>query len=119
VLAVGEQLWGQVPEVLLRVACPFAGGVGATHEEMCGVFAGAVILAGAGYGRVSAGEDDKLLKSAVAALRERFVALAGHVRCDDVRSAYPDVPKRCAPIVREGARLVMQWFDELPPAAAE
>ena len=112
-LAVGEQLWDEVPEILRRVACPFGGGVGGTHEDLCGVFSGAVILAGARYGRATPGEDDKPLYAAIAELRERFEALFGHVRCDDIRLAQPDVPKRCRPVVVEGARLVMAWFEEL------
>lgn len=109
---MGEDLWGKVPEVLLRAACPLGGGVAGTHDELCGVLSGAVLLAGARWGRTSPEEDDKPLFAALTDLRGRFRDLFGHTRCDDIRLSYPDVPKRCRPVVAEGARLVMGWFEE-------
>ncbi len=117
VLAVGEELWGQAPELLMRAADGFGGGIALTRQDLCGIFSGAVILAGAQYGRTSASADDKAFFAALAVLRERFVALAGHMRCEDARAAFPDVNKRCHPLVAEGARLVMDWFDEQEAAA--
>jgi len=109
---VGEDLWGETPEVLLRASCPLGGGVAGTHDELCGVLSGAVLLAGARWGRTAPEEDDKPLYAALADLRERFRDLFGHTRCDDIRLSYPDVPKRCRPVVAAGARLVMEWFAE-------
>jgi len=117
VLAVGEQLWGAAPEMLVRVANAFGGGIAGTHEDLCGVFAAAAILAGAQYGRLGTTADDKAFWSALASLRKRFVALAGSMRCDDVRNRFPDAPKRCRPLVQEGTRLIMEWFDEQEAAA--
>ncbi|MEJ2447638.1 MAG: hypothetical protein P8Y37_06820 [Anaerolineales bacterium] len=36
VSAVGEYLWGEVDDPIRRISTGFSGGVGGTHEELCG-----------------------------------------------------------------------------------
>lgn len=113
-LAVGEHLWGDVPELLLRVASAFGGGVGGCHEELCGVLAGGVLLAGALGGRTSAAESDTEFYDWICDLRQRFVSLAGSTECEAVRMRFPEVDKRCLPIVEDGVRLIMERLPTLP-----
>jgi len=114
VLAVGEHLWGKVPDLLLRTACPFGGGIGGCYEELCGVLAGAVLVAGAVAGRTSPEQSDDALYDWLCDLRRRFVALAGDSKCEPIRAGFPEMDRRCLPIVEDGVRLIMERLPTLP-----
>lgn len=111
-LAVGEELLGQVPDVLLRASCPFGGGVGGGHAELCGVLSGAVLLLGARFGRTLPSESDERLFELVRRYREQFMRLAGGSQCECIRNSLPEVEKRCLPIVVEGTRLLLRMLAE-------
>lgn len=110
-IAVGDQYLGHAPETLVRVSSPFGGGLGGSHEEACGVLAGAVMVLGALRGRLTPLDNDESLRESVRSLRERFLARFGATQCEAVRSALPDVESRCMPVVREGTRLVVEFME--------
>ena len=41
-LAVGEYLLGSIDDQVLRMTTGLGGGVGSTHQEICGVIIGAI-----------------------------------------------------------------------------
>jgi len=57
-LAVGEYLLGYVDDWVQRMTTGLAGGVGGSHQEMCGALSGGVLLIGAMHGRTRSDEDD-------------------------------------------------------------
>jgi len=113
VVAVGDHLWGATPEILFKVACPFGGGIGGCREEACGVITGATIILGALRRRTAPGQDDEPLRATVREFRTRFAATqGGKTLCNPIRDSYPDVDKRCWPVVQEGARILMEMLEK-------
>ena len=112
VIAVGEHVLGQVPEVVIRASNLFAGGVGRSREEMCGVISGAAILVGVMRGRLLPTEDDEAVLDWISKFRERFIAYAGSTKCSTIRDPLPDVDKRCKPIILDGVRMLVEMLEE-------
>ncbi|HHX44922.1 MAG TPA: C_GCAxxG_C_C family protein [Chloroflexi bacterium] len=109
-IAVGDHLMGQTPEVLIRASNPFGGGVGGCRQELCGVLAGAMLVLGATRGRLAPTEDDKALYDLVCRYRERFIATFGSSQCEAVRNTMPEMDKRCAAVVEGGVRLLLEML---------
>jgi C_GCAxxG_C_C family probable redox protein len=86
VLAVGEHLLGKVDDQVRRMATGLGGGVGGTHQEMCGALSGGVLLIGALYGRTRADEDDSRCMQVASRYREQFVQAMGTTRCGELRA---------------------------------
>ena len=101
-VAVGEHLMGKTPDVLIRASNPFGGGVGGSHQELCGVLAGATLVLGATRGRLEPTEDDSVLYDLICRYRERFIQKFGSSQCEAVRNTMPEADKRCGPVVEGG-----------------
>ncbi len=69
----------------VRLATGFAGGVGGTHDDLCGALAGGVMVLGAALGRTTIVDDAKLM-ALVAEFRRRFVEAYGITRCETIRA---------------------------------
>ncbi|MHB0858933.1 MAG: C-GCAxxG-C-C family protein [Anaerolineae bacterium] len=107
-IAVGDRFFGRAPELLVRASDAFGGGIGGCHEEVCGVLSGGALVLGALKGRLSPSENDEALYALLRAFREQFIAMAGHSLCNPVRNRLPEQDKRCAPIVAEGTRILLE-----------
>lgn len=102
-IAVGEGYFDLTPD-MIRLAMPFAGGVGGTHAELCGALTGGLMAIGGLMGRSDAGVDvdDQACQDAAAAYRTAFLVHFGHLRCCDLKEHWvgqagqPD----CAALVR-------------------
>lgn len=105
---MGDHLFGQVPEMLVRASCPFGGGVGGCREELCGVLSGGAIILGALRGRLLPTENDEPLRATTRKFRERLIARYGSSICNPIRNQMPEVDKRCASVVEESTRILMQ-----------
>ena len=84
-LAVGEHLWGAVDERTRRMATGLGGGVGRSHEEMCGALSAGVLIIGGLHGRVVPTEDDSECHRLVADYRARFIEALGASHCFELR----------------------------------
>lgn len=84
-LAVGEQLWGQVDDRLLRVSSGLAGGLGCGYQELCGALSGGALMISALYGRTSPDEDDSECNRRVTEYRDRFLQQFGTTCCQELR----------------------------------
>lgn len=112
-LAVGEHYFGQVPDMLVRVSCPFAGGIGCDYKEACGVLSGGVILLGALWGRVSSRENDDWIQELTCRYRDDFVKRSGDTStCQVIRDSMPERDKRCFPVVERGIRVLVPLIEE-------
>lgn len=108
--AVGEHLWGQVDEGIQRATSGLSGGLGGTHEEMCGALSGGVLIIGALHGRVLPDEDDGYCRELSARYRERFAQEIGTTRCADLReSTYgSDNEWPCSVLVERATRILLE-----------
>jgi C_GCAxxG_C_C family probable redox protein len=75
-MAVGDALLDSVDEGMIRMTTGLGGGVGGSHQEMCGALSAALLVIGAVHGRVDAGQDDahcyELCKQYLGAFEDRF-----------------------------------------------
>ena len=108
-LAVGEYLWGQVDDPVLRMTTAMAGGVGCTNQEMCGALSSGVLLIGALHGCTRANEDDRQCQKLVAEYRERFVRELGATSCCTLRAnGYGTSGKpSCSALVERAAGILL------------
>lgn len=114
ILAVGEELWGEVDDRTRRMATGLAGGFGCSHQEICGALSGGTLIIGALYGRTSADQDDSECNRRTCAYRERFLHQFGTTRCQDIRdSGYGSEGQwPCSTLVEQATRILWQVLNE-------
>jgi C_GCAxxG_C_C family probable redox protein len=114
VLAVGEQLWGQVDDRVRRMTTALAGGLGCSYQEMCGALSGGSLIIGARYGRTAPDDDDEECDRRTCAYRERFLARFGTTRCIELRESGYGSEGRwpCSTLVERAAHLLIEVLDE-------
>jgi len=105
-------LYGQTPDVLLRVSTPFGGGVGLTEKELCGVLSGGVILIGSLLGRISPATSDDEVQALAETWRRQFHRAMGATICEDLRATLPNEPNRCRPVVGRGVGLLLDLLED-------
>jgi C_GCAxxG_C_C family probable redox protein len=114
VLAVGEYLWGAVDDQVLRMSSALAGGVGCSHEEVCGTLSGGAMILGVLYGRTRPEQNDDELKRLVCLFRDRFIAEFGYSRCGDLQaSGFGDGRTwPCSAVGERAVRVLMGVLEE-------
>lgn len=115
VAAVGEYLWGEVDDPIQMISTGFSGGVGGTHEELCGGISGAAIIIGLLYGRTTA--DEALMircKRLISEQRDRFVAEFGTTVCQELRDAQfgADEQNPCSAMIAPAAFMLLDILEE-------
>jgi len=115
VLAVGEYLLGQVDDRLLRIATGLGGGVGGTHQELCGALSGGVLLIGALHGRIQPDEDDSQCMRLVTCYRKHFAQELGSTNCGSLReSGYgSEGSTPCSVLVEQATRVLLEVLAEV------
>jgi C_GCAxxG_C_C family probable redox protein len=110
VLAVGEQLWGEMDPQLLRASSGLAGGLGCSHQELCGALSGGSLIIGVLYGRTSPQEDDTESNRLVSDYRDRFLQEFGTTCCQELRDSGYGSEGRwpCSVLVEGTTRLLWQ-----------
>ncbi len=91
-----------------RMATGMAGGIGGTHEEICGALNGGVMVIGALLGRIRPGEDDSRCMHLAAEYRKQFVCEFGATRCQTLRdSGYGAGTTPCSVLVGRAASILL------------
>jgi len=80
--AIVEAFGKDCGNVIPQVATAFGGGVGRTHQEMCGALAGGIIGIGYLYGRSEPGVDWTVTSDLAAKLKQRFERKYATTKCD-------------------------------------
>lgn len=106
---MGEQVWGQVDDTVRRMSSALAGGLGCSHEELCGALAGGAMIIGGRFGRTSPDQDDSLCSRLVCLYRERFLQELGLSRCADLRASSwgSDGIWPCSLLVERATRILL------------
>lgn len=109
-LAVGGHLMGELPDECIRMASGFTGGIGGSHEEICGAISGAVMVIGGLYGRVGPDEDDQVSQTLCAQYRAAFLHEFGVTSCGPLRAWVhePAGPGLCSAVVERAASLLLE-----------
>lgn len=85
-LSVGGRYLGEETAwKALRLASPFAGGVGGTREELCGALSGGLMVIGGLCGRKDGPMPDEECQALAAEFRAAFLREFGWVRCCDLK----------------------------------
>ena len=113
-LAVGKHVLGDFDRRMVKIASPFAGGVGGTKEEMCGALSGGLMVIGALHGRSEAHEDDQKAKLLAVRYRERFVEEFGTTRCGPIyeETHGPAGPDSCKYVGERAAMVLLEVLEE-------
>lgn len=91
----------------------FAGGLGGSHEELCGALAGAIMVMSALYGRTDCRVDDTEARSLARQYRDLFLAEMGYTCCGPLRERAngPQGTGSCRPLVERAAMLLLELLD--------
>ena len=108
-IAVGEHLLGSVHDREIMMSTWFAGGIGSTYEDNCGVFSAGVMLIGSMYGRTTAEQDDEDCQALVAEYRTRFKARFETLTCSELREEdYGSGRKEpCSTLVERASQILL------------
>ncbi len=115
VAAVGEYLWEEVDDSIKMISTGFSGGVGGTHEELCGGVSGATIILGLLYGRTT-NDETKMVrcKRLISEQRDRFVQVFGTTVCQELRDAEfgADEENPCSALIAPAAFMLLDILEE-------
>jgi C_GCAxxG_C_C family probable redox protein len=103
-IAVGEEYVPELSEPMIKMSTPFAGGIGGTHQDLCGAFTGGLMVIGALHGRADLVNDDDCQKLA-ADFRFAFLERFGSLTCSDLRQG------ACGQLTKDAALLLMEMLD--------
>jgi len=97
-------LTGLEPEQIFAAAGSFGGGVGASHEELCGAVSGSLLVLGLLYPHTR-GEDREAKREILGLAKEfrrRFKETFGQTRCGDLLRARPGTSEKTPAALRLG-----------------
>jgi len=97
-----------------KVATAFGGGVGRTHQDICGAFTGGVIALGCLFGRSEAGADWTDAYELAAELKRRFVLEHGTTNCGALLATFGPQENmiRCKRLSGEVACMLAEILEE-------
>lgn len=122
VTAVGEYLWGEVDDSIQMISTGFSGGVGGSHEELCGGVSGGAVILGLLYGRTTNDEAQMIrCKRLISTHRDRFVETFGTTVCQELRDAQfgADEQNPCSAMIAPAAFMLLDILEEEAQREAE
>lgn len=113
-LAVGKHYLGNLEEREIRMSTAFAGGIGCTYQENCGVLSSGMMIIGALYGRTAADQDDQICQDLAALYLERFIKYFDTANCGQLRETRygSGGAEPCSVLVERGAQVLIQVIDD-------
>ncbi len=106
-LAVGEHTLGDLDDRTLKMTTGFAGGIGLTHQDLCGALSAGIMIIGAQHGRIRPDVDDRLCQALAARYRDRFVQAFGTTCCQELRQRH----KSCALLVEQAVQILLEVLE--------
>ena len=112
---MGEHVLDELPEVCKRMATGFSGGLGGTHQELCGALAGAILVSSALLGRTDLRGDDRPAMNVATLYRARFLAKFEDTQCARLRDRIkaPGGLGSCAVLVERATLLLLDLLEEM------
>ena len=114
-LAVGEHVLDEFPEACKRMGTGFSGGLGGTHQELCGALSGGVLVVGALLGRADVRGNDRPAMNIATLFWARFLAKFGDTQCARLRERIkaPGGLGTCAILVEQASILLLELLEEM------
>ncbi|UCG63016.1 MAG: C_GCAxxG_C_C family protein [Candidatus Zixiibacteriota bacterium] len=112
--ATMESRVDNVSPELPKIASALGGGVGGSHEELCGALSGGVLAIGLLYGRTEPEVDVQFAKDLATEFRARFLKEFGTTKCGVLleRFGEQDNDDKCAELTGAAAALLSDLLDE-------
>jgi len=112
---VGEHVLDEFPDVCRRMGTGFSGGVGGTHQELCGALSGGVLVISALLGRTDLHGDDRAAQNVATLYRARFLAKFDDTQCARLRERIkaPGGLGSCAVLVERATLLLLDLLEEM------
>ena len=109
-----ESRTDNVSPELTKFASALGGGVGGSHEELCGALSGGVLAIGLLYGRTEPGVDVQFARDLATEFRARFLKEFGTTKCGVLleRFGEQDNDDKCARLTGAVAALLSDLLDE-------
>lgn len=111
--AVGDYYLDEITPQALRMSTPFAGGVGSTHDGICGALSGGLMVIGALYGRTELEGNDDHCKHIAAVFYQKFLTKFNDVRCADLKENWVEKVGNgdCAELAAQTAGLLIEVLE--------
>ncbi len=112
--AVVETYGPGISQDITKVATAFGGGVGRTHQDICGAISGGVIALGCLFGRNEPGSNWKDAYELAAELKRRFVLEHGTTNCGALLATFgpQENMMRCKRLSGEVAGMLAKILEE-------
>lgn len=113
-MATIESRTNGVSPDLPKVASALGGGVGGSHEELCGALSGGVLAIGLLYGRTQPGVDVQFARDLAVEFRARFVREFGTTKCGVLLEQFGEQndSEKCAQLTGAAAGLLYDLLEE-------
>jgi C_GCAxxG_C_C family probable redox protein len=100
-----------------KVASGFLGGIGATHQDVCGALTGGIIAIGYLFGRMEPGEDIQEARELASTFRSRFIEEFGSTNCSALLDRLGEQEKglKCKRLTATAAGLLSELLREKRP----
>jgi C_GCAxxG_C_C family probable redox protein len=115
VLWAGGQVFPQkITNSMLKLATPFADGIGSTHAGLCGALVGGIMVIGGMYGRLDNAEDGMVCKNIAAEFFTEFRNNFDYVICEDLRTHWVGKPgqETCSILTQYTILLLLNFLNE-------
>lgn len=112
-LAVGEHYLGELTDREIQMTTGFAGGIGGSYFNNCGVFSAGVMIIGALYGRRSADQDDQVCQDLAAQYQDKFQERFETLNCGNLREENygSGGAEPCSTLVERAARVLIEVLE--------
>lgn len=113
-MATIESRMETVDSELPKVATGLCGGVGGSHEDICGALSGAVLAIGLLYGRNQPGVDSQFARDLATEFRRRFIDEFGTSNCGILLEHFgeQDDSDKCRKLTSTTAGMLSDLLDE-------
>ena len=112
--AIVEEYGGDTPGFTTKTATPFGGGIGRTHDGICGALSGGIIALGWLFGRSEPGEDCTDVSQRTEELIQHFIREHGTTQCGKLLDAFgpQENMQRCKLLSGETADLLADLIEK-------
>jgi C_GCAxxG_C_C family probable redox protein len=107
-LGIGDLLMVLNPQSV-KMSTGFAGGVGRSHEHLCGALTGGIMVIGGLYGRTDSKTNDDLCQQLSLQYQREFEKKFGYLNCCDLKANWVGKPNQehCVQLVEKAAELLL------------
>lgn len=116
ILSLAKYYLGGADPSWVKMVSGMAGGIGGSHEEVCGVITGAINIIGLLYADPNPDDNDDAFQELCEGYLHEFERILGGKRCTDFREGLGytgrEPGKPCSIIIEKGTRLLIDYLSK-------